>query len=236
MARDILPMTITVAVIAAGAMGAAVGRKLTDAGCTVLTNLDGRSEATRQRARSAGMKDTPFPIIIRQARFVLSILPPSDGYSLAEKLLQESALSGDIASNPLVFVDCNAVNPVTVKRIAGLFSGSRIRFIDACIIGGPPTTDYNPTFYASAGENDGHTLDNFVGFSEYGLGIIPLRGEGTGVGSASALKMSYAVGRLFFHIPRHVFLLFATTGYHKGDHWFVHYYDTRFAYAGIGSL
>lgn len=42
------PESMEIAVIAAGAMGSAVARRLTNAGCTVLTNLDGRSEATRR--------------------------------------------------------------------------------------------------------------------------------------------------------------------------------------------
>ena len=46
-------MAPVVAVIAAGAMGAAVGKRLTDHGVTVLTSLAGRSEATAARAAAA---------------------------------------------------------------------------------------------------------------------------------------------------------------------------------------
>ena len=46
---------MVIAVIAAGAMGAKVGRKIVDAGNIVLTNLDGRSDATHRRAHEAGM-------------------------------------------------------------------------------------------------------------------------------------------------------------------------------------
>ena len=45
-------MAPVVAVIAAGAMGAAVGRRLTDNGVTVLTSLAGRSAATAALALS----------------------------------------------------------------------------------------------------------------------------------------------------------------------------------------
>ncbi|KAG2358933.1 6-phosphogluconate dehydrogenase, partial [Suillus spraguei] len=65
-----------------------------------------------------------------------------------------------------------------------------IRFVDAGIIGGPPKGDYNPTFYASA--EDVKLLDEFTALSKYGLKVSPLKGEGVGVGDASALKMSYA--------------------------------------------
>ncbi|KAJ7128941.1 6-phosphogluconate dehydrogenase C-terminal domain-like protein [Mycena crocata] len=181
----------TIAIVAAGAMGAAVGRVFTRAGVTVLTNLDNRSEATRQRAREAGMRDATFKDIGATADWILSILPPSDAFALAEKFLQESATSTRLAGTPApVFVDCNAVNPATVHRIAALFKDSPSRFIDAAIIGGPPRDGYTPTFYASSSEDS--LLDSFVALSKYGLKISALKGEGAGVGDASALKMSYA--------------------------------------------
>ncbi|KAF7375938.1 Rho gtpase-activating protein 39 isoform 2 [Mycena sanguinolenta] len=176
----------TIAIIAAGAMGSAVGKLLVRNGAKVLTNLDNRSEATRRRAHEAGMVDASFQEIGQTADWVLSILPPSDALSLAEKFLKES-LAG--AKAP-VYVDCNAVNPATVKRIAALFANSPSKFIDAGIIGGPPQGDYNPTFYASS--NDDALLDRFVKLTEYGLKVSPLKGEGAGIGDASALKMSYA--------------------------------------------
>ncbi|KAK7472965.1 hypothetical protein VKT23_001069 [Stygiomarasmius scandens] len=176
-----------VAVIAAGAMGAAVGYRLTQAGCTVLTNLDGRSEATRRRALEAGMKPASLSQIASEADHLLSILPPSSAVSFAELFLQESVGIQRKSESPLIFADCNAVNPVTVKKIAGLFAGSSMKMVDAGIIGGPPKGEYNPTFYASADEED--VLGEFGKLTRYGLKISLLKG---GVGDASALKMSYA--------------------------------------------
>jgi len=60
-----LTLTMTViAVIAASAMGANVGRKLVDAGNIVLTDLEGRSDATRLRAHDAGMTHASWTDII----------------------------------------------------------------------------------------------------------------------------------------------------------------------------
>ncbi|KAJ4493905.1 6-phosphogluconate dehydrogenase C-terminal domain-like protein [Lentinula edodes] len=182
----------TIAVIAAGAMGSAVGRRLVEGGCTVLTNLDGRSEATRKRAAECGMEEKSLSEIANRASYVLSILPPSNAFSFAEKFLQESKSAERIANaDPLVFVDCNAVSPATVKRISNLFSqsSSAIGFIDSGIIGGPPQDAYNPTFYASADDKD--ILLKFGRLSNFGLKISLLK-EGGGIGDASALKMSYA--------------------------------------------
>lgn len=187
----------TVGVVAAGAMGSAVSAKLTAAGCTVLTNLDGRSETTRKRALEAGMADVPLGDMTRRADWVLSILPPSDAFSFAEKFLTEARKNNAATQKPLIFVDCNAVNPQTVKRIAELFDGASstaFKFVDACIVGGPPSKGYDPTFYASVDEKDAQRLEEFVLlFERHGLKIVPLIGEGAGVGDASALKMSYAV-------------------------------------------
>ena len=190
-------MTLTIAIVAAGAMGAAVGAQLVKAGLTVYTNLDGRSESTRKRAAEAGLVDLPFPELITRSDFFLSILPPSDARALAEKVLS-IAQNIDIGKriSPLVYVDCNAVNPQTLKSIYALFEGSGIKFVDASIIGGPPDGVYKPTFYASAQPEEQEILENFVALSNYGLKVKALRGEGSGIGDASALKMSYAVSLL----------------------------------------
>lgn len=182
-------MATTIAVVAAGAMGAAVGKRLVQHGCRVLTVLEGRSPSTRERAKAAGMEDASLSEIGAQARWVLSILPPRDAVSFATAFL---SACGKEHNQGLAFVDCNAVNPDTVHRIGELFARPGIPFIDGAIIGGPPTDDgYNPTFYASSDDKD--ALERFDGLSKLGLKISTMKGESGGVGDASALKMSYAV-------------------------------------------
>lgn len=136
------------------------------------------------------MKDVSYAEITKKAAWVLSIVPPSDAFSFAQKFLSESSRLD--TSDPPVFVDCNAVNPTTVKRISSLFlsaTGSSMPFIDASIIGGPPSDGYDPTFYACAA--DQNLLEKFVGLSEYGLQISALKGEAAGIGAASALKVGH---------------------------------------------
>jgi len=92
-------------------------------------------------------------------------------------------------------VDCNAVSPATVKKIAALFEGSGVTFLDAGIIGGPPNDAYSSHMYASADPKDEDAqaaLKEFVEFEESGIKMTPLEGDDVGIGSASALKMSYA--------------------------------------------
>lgn len=190
-----------IGVISAGKMGSAVAKRLTRAGCTVYTDLNGRSKATRQRAKEAGMIDAPLDDIVVKVDWILSILPPRDAVSLAEKV-RDAVLNRERQTSiePLVFADCNAVSPDTVKRIAVILAGAGIKCIDAGIIGLPPRDGFDPTFYASAAAEDRDALDAFVALSKYGLKVSPLTGEGAGVGDASALKMSYAVSSLPFQM------------------------------------
>jgi putative dehydrogenase len=173
-------MSPVVAVIAPGAMGAAVGKRLADNGLTVLTSLDRRSEETRARAKAAGMAAAKDDDIAR-ADFILSILPPGDALSLAQRFVPALTASN---AKP-VYVDCNAINPKTVDRVAAAIAPSECPFVDAGIIGQPPKPgDAGPRIYAS-----GAAAPRFAALREYGLDIRVLDGE---MSAASALKMSYA--------------------------------------------
>ncbi|KAF5321727.1 hypothetical protein D9619_001722 [Psilocybe cf. subviscida] len=187
-------MPRTIAVIAAGAMGANVGRKFVEAGDTVLTSLEGRSDVTRRRAKEAGMVDASWAHIIQKADIVLSIIPPRDAISFAQRLLKEHSTTERHGKDPLIFADCNAVNVETVQNIASIFADTNISFIDGCIIGGPPTNDYVPTFYGSANADQAKALKVYEdAVANSGIKVRILGGgEGSGIGNASALKMSYA--------------------------------------------
>src|SRR5262249_20431376 len=101
-------MTPVFAVIAPGAMGGAVGKTLGDNRVTVVTARDARSEETRARALAAGMTAAKDDDIAR-ADFILSILPPGDALSLAQRFVPTLTASN---AKP-VYVDCNAINPRT---------------------------------------------------------------------------------------------------------------------------
>ncbi|PPQ77223.1 hypothetical protein CVT25_011069 [Psilocybe cyanescens] len=182
-----------IALVSAGAMGANVGRKFVDAGFIVLTNLEGRSESTRKRAHEAGMIDASWADIVLKADIVMSVIPPRDAISFAERLLKEFNSVKRVNKDPLIFADCNAVNVVTIKSIASLFVETPITFLDGCIIGGPPSGNYVPTFYASADPTRARELNQFEeAVKQSGIKARVLSGDGAGIGDASALKMSYA--------------------------------------------
>ena len=173
-------MTPVVAVIAPGMMGAAVGRRLTDHGVKVLTSLKGRSAETVKRAQVAGMVDASDKELAA-CDFMLSILPPGDAVALAQRLVP--ALSASNAKP--IYVDCNAISPPTLEKVAAAIAPTGSPFIDAGIIGGPPQPgDAGPRLYAS-----GPHAQRFAALKQYGLDIRVLEGPLT---AASALKMSYA--------------------------------------------
>jgi 3-hydroxyisobutyrate dehydrogenase-like beta-hydroxyacid dehydrogenase len=173
-------MTPVVAVIAPGMMGAAVGKRLVDNGVKVLTSLTGRSAETATRAKAAGMAAAGDEEIAA-SDFILSILPPGDAVALAERF--QPALKASNAKP--VYVDCNAINPKTVNRVAAVIAPTDCPFVDSGIIGSPPKPgDAGPRFYAS-----GPAAPRFATLRQYGLDVRVLDGA---MSAASALKMSYA--------------------------------------------
>lgn len=169
----------SVAIIAPGTMGAGVGARLVQHGLTVVTLLDGRSGASAKRAAAAGMASAAESDIAA-TDIVLSIVPPGDAQGLAVRL--QPALRA--VNRKPVYVDCNAVNPDTVKAIAATVGEAGCPFVDGGIIGGPPRNDYDgPNIYVS-----GPDAPRVEVLNQYGLRIRTMPGP---VGDASALKMAY---------------------------------------------
>jgi putative dehydrogenase len=172
-------MTPTVAIIAQGGMGAASAARLTQNGVRVLTSLAGRSAASAERAKAAGMIDA-IDTEIAAADFILSIVPPGEALALAQRLAP--ALTA--ANKKPIYADCNAVNPDTVAEIAAVIATTGAPFADAGIIGAPPRAGYGgPVFYYCGA--DAGPLERLNDF-----GLVFRRVDG-GIGAASALKMSY---------------------------------------------
>jgi putative dehydrogenase len=173
-------MTPTVAIIAPGYMGAGVAKRLTENKVTVLTALAGRSAASGERARDAGMSATSERELA-EADFLLSIVPPGEALALARRLAPVLTA----ANRKPTYVDCNAVSPQTMLQIADVIVATGCPFVAAGIIGPPPKPgSSNTKFYAS-----GAPAKDFAKLNDYGLIVRVLDGEIT---AAPALKMSYA--------------------------------------------
>jgi len=173
-------MTPTVAIIAPGNMGSAVGARLTENKVTVLTSLAGRSAESERRAKAAGMQPVA-DAQLAEADFLLSIVPPGEALALAKRLAPVLTA----ANKKPVYVECNAVSPDTMLDIADVVGATGCPFVGAGIIGPPPKPgSANTKFYAS-----GPAAGLFAKLNEYGLIVRVLDGPLT---AASALKMSYA--------------------------------------------
>lgn len=177
-----------VGIIGMGAMGAAIGGRLRNAGFAVCTDLAGRSKETQARAASHGIEVVSLQRLLETSHLVLSIVPP--GQASATASIIRSTISDLKYQQGLVFVDCNAASPESKRKSAALFSDSDVQFVDGAIIGEPPKDDFNPQFYASSHARA--ALDRFLSLAETpeGLKIKVLQGED--VGAASALKSSYS--------------------------------------------
>lgn len=173
-------MTV-IGVVAPGAMGSAVSRRLIDHGATVLTLLGGRSAATRARAAAAGMTETDEAGLMA-ADAILSIVPPSDARALAERLAPVLQMARRVP----IYADCNALDVQTVLSIGEIITKAGGRFVDGGIIGLPPTPGTaGPKFYLAGPE--ARALAGLM--TPLGLLVEPMNAP---VGAASALKMSYA--------------------------------------------
>lgn len=178
-------MTFTVGIIGAGAMGSAIGARLTGHGAKVLTPLDGRSGATRSRAQAAGMKEAEEDLIVAEATVILSVVPPAEALAVARRF---AARLGSGKSSA-VYVDCNAVSVARIVEMGRVFADAGVRFVDGGIIGGPPKKDdAGPRIYVS-GDLAGEPSDQLTMLKEHGLDIRRLEGA---VGVATSLKLSYA--------------------------------------------
>ena len=174
-------MTGPVGIISAGDMGAAIGAMLTSGGVDVATDLTGRSDLTRTRAAEAGMRDTgSTEALVEECDLLLSVLPPADAVSIAEEVVGAMASTG---ARP-AFAECNAIAPQTVVRIATLMLDTGAPFIDAGIIGSPPSPGSDTRIYCS-----GPDTSALESLRECGLDI---RRVGPRFGQASGLKMVYA--------------------------------------------
>lgn len=172
----------TVAILAPGDMGHAVGAVLRNGGVRVITNLAGRSPRTAQLAKSAGIEPVADDAtLVRSAEIVLSIVPPGEALAIARRI---AAALRDARTRP-VFVDCNAVSPRTTCEVGEIVAAAGAAFVDGGIIGPPPKLGDQKTRLYVSGTDAGRVTE----LARPGLDIRAVDG---GPGAASALKMCYA--------------------------------------------
>ncbi|KAJ7104777.1 hypothetical protein C8R44DRAFT_807854 [Mycena epipterygia] len=98
-------------------MGPKIFARLSASGAgTILTNLKGRSDATRQRVKEAGMQYGSYAEIVERATCVFSVVPPKDALAVAEATAD--AYKAANTQRQIILADCNAVNPDSVNWMA----------------------------------------------------------------------------------------------------------------------
>jgi 3-hydroxyisobutyrate dehydrogenase-like beta-hydroxyacid dehydrogenase len=171
---------VTVAIVSPGYMGAGLGWALREGGARVVATAQGRSARTRRLAEEAGLELLPSLFdVVAVADVVLSVTPPGHALAAAQTIANAARESG---ATP-VTADLNATSPTTMAKIAQAWA--ELPVVDGSISGSPPTARPGTRVYLS-------------GVKATDVAALPW-GErvhtvvlGTGVGSASALKMCTA--------------------------------------------
>jgi 3-hydroxyisobutyrate dehydrogenase-like beta-hydroxyacid dehydrogenase len=174
-------MAKNVGIMSPGDMGSAIGRVLADAGFSVITALERRSDLTRLRAHEAGMRDVQtLDQLVAQSDLVLSVLVPAEALPMARRVAESVRRT----NHRPAYADLNAIAPQTVKEIDRTMRDSGVVFVDGGIIGSPPGPGKMTRIYCS-----GPDTGAVEALSSSGLDI---RRVGPEIGQASGLKMVYA--------------------------------------------
>jgi 3-hydroxyisobutyrate dehydrogenase-like beta-hydroxyacid dehydrogenase len=172
---------VTIGMLHPGEMGAAVAAQARRKGARVLWCPAGRSQATHERARKAGL--TPvndLAELLGVAEVVFAICPPAAAQQVATRVI-EHGYAG-------IYVEANATSPQRCARIAERLVAAGARVLDAALFGPPPVDGVSKAGLYLAGEwADIET----VGYAFTGTAVEPVALDG-GIGVASALKMAYS--------------------------------------------
>ena len=165
----------TIGLISPGAMGTSVGAAALNNCQQVIWAGDGRSKATHQRAKDAGLTDCKtMDALVDGAEIVLSVCPPHDAEPIAQAVADRN-FSG-------IYVDCNAVSPSKTKQLAAMFPD----FVDGGIVGGPAWQAEAGTCLYLSGTR-GNEIASLFENSPLHTNVIS-----NDIGAASAMKMVFA--------------------------------------------
>ncbi|QSZ32115.1 hypothetical protein DSL72_001684 [Monilinia vaccinii-corymbosi] len=201
----------TVGIISIGEMGMGIAKLLVAHNYRVVTNIEGRSQDTHQRAQKSNIELLPTDAsLLSESDYILSIVPPSDALSTATRLATAFNSLSPPKSSPLYYLDLNAIAPVTARSIASHVKSisPAIKFIDGGVIGGAPKLKNDtttPITTASVDPNQEHEWDrpSIPISGPHELAKAPISGAhlaellnttylGEEIGKASGLKCCFA--------------------------------------------
>lgn len=124
--------TTTVGILYCGEMGSAFGIVLRKGGLRVVTTCQGRSRATEEQARSAGLEILPrLEDVVAQSNIVFSLVLPSAAIDVARQYIS----CHQMRPQDSVFVDANSIGLGTLEQIDRLMAEQNIPLVDAAIHG-----------------------------------------------------------------------------------------------------
>ncbi len=171
-----------IGILSIGEMGYHWARVLGAHGVKVLSVEEGRSAATRERAQSIGVElVSSMADLVGQVDLLVSIVVPSAAKEVAERAALALMKVGRTGS---LYMDANAVSPMTAESLDRAITGAQAHYIDGCIIGGAAKLDQGTVVYVS-----GPAASRLSELNQLGLQVKVL---GPGTAQASAFKVIHA--------------------------------------------
>jgi len=171
-----------IGLLSIGEMGFHWAKLLKGQGVEVLTYDKDRGEVSRKRGENAGVKSLPsMARLVDDAELIVSIVVPSAAKRVAAKVAKAVAKSG---RKELLYLDANAISPMTADAIAAVLKPAGVNFVDGCIIGSAARMGKGTIVYVSGPE-----AQRLQALEAFG---IPTRVLGPNTSQASAFKVVYA--------------------------------------------
>jgi 3-hydroxyisobutyrate dehydrogenase-like beta-hydroxyacid dehydrogenase len=171
-----------IGIMSIGEMGFHWAKLLKSRGVEVLTYDKDRGEVSRKRGENAGVKSVAsMAELVRSADLIVSIVVPS-----AAKRVAENVAAGvkEAGRKDLLFLDANAISPMTADDIAAVLNPAGVNFVDGGIIGAASRMGKGTIVYVSGPQASKlQALESFD---------IPIKVLGPNTNQASAFKVVYA--------------------------------------------
>ena len=171
-----------IGIMSIGEMGFYWAKLLKSHGVDVLTYDKDRGEVSRKRAENAGVRSVAsMNALVKEAELIVSIVIPFAAKKVAAKVAKAAAKAG---RKDLMYLDANAISPMTADAITSVLTPAGVNFVDGCIIGGASKMGKGTMVYVSG--PDAARMQALEAFN------IPVKILGPRTNQASAFKVVYA--------------------------------------------
>lgn len=171
-----------IGILSIGEMGYHWARLLASHGVEVLTYGKGRSEVTRKRAENAGVRFVPsLARLVSESDLVVCVVVPSAAKRVAAKVTKALI---KVERKNLLYLDANAISPMTAREIEQHLFPASANFVDGCIIGSAAKMGQGTVVYVS-----GPQAALIQALEQFGFSVRLLGPE---IAQASAFKIVYA--------------------------------------------